>query len=115
MATHHFRVFAELLPLIESGAKQYEIRANAGRFARVNEGDHIVFNGMLTRLVENVSVYPNVTALLQHVPARHMWPGKTEEELRVIFRKVIGNAEEFGARAFKLSKPKSAAVSGNCP
>lgn len=99
------RVFAEILPHIESGEKRYEIRVRRPHHDRVEVGDTITFNCSVSRRVVGKEYFSSPRELLATHAPDDILPGKSEEDLLKLWQTRIdpdGDCEKLGIIAFEL-------------
>jgi len=104
--THNWGVKGFVLPLINNGGKDLEIRLGHPIFKKAKVGDLIVFNGKVTRKIVAIRAYPNLASAINSDDNQRIYPGVGKTELLSLLKKVLrGNDEKLGAIIVELQTP----------
>ncbi len=82
MAIHHFRLLEFILPYIESGEKDLEVRVWDSKRKHINIGDTIVFDRRLHRRVKAIYRYDSFDEMLKVQRAERIMPGWNANRIR---------------------------------
>jgi len=103
---HEFRVYREILPLIESGEKTHEVRVAYPIFKKIQVGDIIDFGNGVKKTVVAIQSFESPDACINTLGANAFLPGQSEDDLLKIWDTRIdpkGNYKKHGILAFKLT------------
>lgn len=104
--THNWFVKNLVLPLINNGSKDLEIRLGHPIFKKAEVGDLVTFNDELTRKIADKREYPNLASAIEAEDNQRIYPGVGKTELLSLLRKILkGNDEQLGVIIFELKAP----------
>lgn len=101
---HFLGLRSFIFPFMEDGSKDLEVRLCVGKSLRIAEGDTILFNGCLRRLVKKFRQYPSFEDMLQHEDTNRILPGHSPIQILVLLRGFYEEAAErrHGVVVFEL-------------
>jgi len=104
--THRLWVKRFVLPFIDDGSKDLEVRVSSGALKKVQIGDIIIFNNTCRRRVKAIRKYPSFDEMINKEDSTRIFPRANQQQLLDGLRQIYGTRDrQHGVIVFKLKQP----------